>query len=233
MKMLELRRVLDQACKDKRNSLTEYEGKQLLTAIGVGVPRGQLAETAENALAAGETLGYPVVMKVHSALISHKTDLGGVITDIKDPSQAAESFAKLLAIVRKQDPRGQVLIERMAPSGVEVIVGMQRDPQFGPVMMFGLGGVYTELLEDVSFRMIPVTAVEVTRMIEQVRGYRLLKGYRGMPAVNLTALQHLLLRISELTQKLPEIAGIDLNPVLLDPHGVVALDCLIVLNWEN
>lgn len=233
MKMLELRRILDQALREKRNCLTEYEGKQLLTAIGVEVPGGQLAETVEAALAAGETLGYPVVMKVHSALISHKTDLGGVLTGIKDRSQAAESFAKLLAIVRNRDPRGQVLIERLAPSGIEVIVGMQRDPQFGPVLMFGLGGVYTELLEDVSFRMIPVTAADVIEMIEQVRGYRLFKGYRGMPAVNLAPLTQLLLKIADLTQQLPEISGIDINPVLLTPHDAVALDCLIELNWEN
>ena len=185
--MTDIRRVVDRARAEKRKILSEYEGKQLLSQIGVAVPEGQLVETGEEACTAANRLGYPVVMKVHSALISHKSDLGGVLTGIPDRKAAAEAWEKLMKIVRKQDPGGRVLVEQMAPPG----------------------------------------------MIEQVRGYRLLTGYRGQPAVNLQALQKLLLQVSELVEKVPELSGIDLNPVLVHSQGAIVLDSLMELNGQD
>ena len=224
--------IIEAARAQGRTLLSEVESKQLLAAAGVPVIEARLASTRDEAVALAGELGYPVALKVVSAQISHKSDVGGVKLDLAGADAVREAFDAIGKAAHAAAPEATVdgvSVQRMAEPGVEVIVGMTTDSQFGPVLMFGLGGVLVEVLKDVAFRVIPIVARDAKQMIRELQGFPLLEGHRGQEPADLDALEALLLKLSEFIEGHPEIAELDLNPVFAYPKSAVAVDARIVL----
>ena len=214
--------------------LPEYAARDLLAAYGVPFPAVAAARSAEEAVAAAERIGYPVVLKVASADISHKTDVGGVAVGLGDAEQVRTAFAQMDRTVRARAPGARIEgyeVETQITGGKEVLVGVQRDPMFGPILVFGLGGIYVEVLRDVTFRLAPLRSLSARHMIESVKAFPLLQGVRGEKGGDLDALAETIERVSQLAVELPEVAELDLNPLIVRPAGagVVAVDARVVL----
>lgn len=214
-------------------ALTEPKAKALLARAGVPVPAGRVAQTAEEAASIAAEIGFPVVAKIVSPDIVHKSDLGGVAVGLKDAEAVSGAFSKIMESVRLGAPGAViegVLIETMAPAnGVEILVGVTRDPVFGPILTFGLGGVFVELFKDVGRRMLPLTAASARSLIREPQCAKLLQGYRGKPAVDLDALERLLLAVSDFVcANIDAVEELELNPVWAGPSGVVALDAVLI-----
>ncbi len=208
-------------------------GRALLRDAGINVVETRLAASREEALAISRQLHFPVVMKIASPDIVHKNDVGGVKLGIRTALQAGKAYDEIMASVNVRQPAARiqgVTVQKMARPGVEVIIGMSTDPQFGPVIMFGLGGVWVELSKDVSVRIAPLTARDAREMISEIKGYPLLTGYRGQPPVDLAALEDFLLKVSEFAEKNPEVKELDLNPVIAYPDGALAVDARVILD---
>lgn len=218
----ELKDILHQAVRENRSYLMEHESKEILEGIGIATTGYLVARSEDEALAMSEKIGFPVVLKIVSPDVVHKTDAGGVKLNLGTAKDVRKAYHEILDTFRYQHIAG-VAVQRMARQGIEAIIGVTRDPSFGPLIMFGLGGVFVEVLRDVSFRILPITENDAAGMIEEIRGYALLKGYRGH-AVDLSALQQLLLKISRLVMENPEIAELDLNPLFLYPDGYITVD---------
>lgn len=196
------------------------EARRALTgAYGLRVVPGGLARSAKEACAIAARVGYPVVAKISSPGVVHKTDVGGVILDIPDAKGVAEAFGKL----NRKGALG-VNIQKMLKGGREVVLGVASDPAFGPILMFGLGGIYVEVLKDVSFAVCPVSDVRARELIRGIRGYPILRGLRGQKGVDEDALVEAIQRVSQMALDHPEIAEMEFNPLLAFPDGVVAVD---------
>ena len=225
--------IIDRARTQGRKILTEVESKQLLEEAGIPAARARLATSRDAAVKAARDIGFPVVLKIVSPQITHKTDVGGVKLDLKSPEEVAAAFDEIMAAARRAASDATidgVSVQQMARPGIEVIVGVSTDPQFGPVIMFGLGGVLVEVLKDVSFRIIPIAARDARQMIREIKGFPLLEGYRGQDPADLAALESLLLRVSEFVEQQPEVSELDLNPVFAYKDGALAVDARIVLS---
>ena len=218
----ELAFMIHQAVRDNRSYLMEHESKEILEGIGVATTGYLIARSEDEALAICEKIGFPVVMKIVSPDVVHKTDAGGVKLNLTGPHDVRKAFQEILETFKYHHIEG-VAVQRMAEPGIEAIIGVTRDPSFGPLIMFGLGGVFVEVLRDVSFRVLPITEKDAAEMIEDIRGSDILKGYRGR-AVDLDSLRQLLLKISQLVVENPEIRELDLNPLFLYPEGYVTVD---------
>jgi acetyl coenzyme A synthetase (ADP forming)-like protein len=215
-----------------RSALTEVEALELFQAYGVPAAPSRLALDAEGALRAAADLGYPVVVKVVSPDIVHKTDVGGVRTDIATAVELREACAEMLHAVGRTAPRARMeglLVQRMVHGGRETIAGFSRDASFGPLVMFGLGGVYVEALRDVVFRIAPIHSLDAHDMLRGIRSVKLLDGVRGAPPVAFGALADVLLRLSQLSLDLPDVLELDVNPLLAFPDGAVAVDARVLL----
>jgi len=215
-----------------RRGLTEIESKEMLAAAGIPVTSTRLATTAEQAAAAADEIGYPVVLKIVSPDILHKSDVGGVLLGVADRASVLTGFEEIVSRARAAVPGADitgVAVQQMAEPGTEVIVGLVTDPQFGPVVMFGLGGILVEVLKDVSFRIVPLRPRDAASMIREIKGYPILEGVRGRPPVDVAALENLLVGVSEFAAAHPEVVELDLNPVLAYPSGAVAVDARIVV----
>ena len=224
--------IIANARREGRLRLTTAQSLELLEAYGVPVTAARFAATRELAIAAAREIGFPVVMKVESRDIAHKTDVGGVVLNLHDEKQVAAAYDAIVASVAARQPSARVegvLVARQAGGFRETIVGMTRDPSFGPLVMFGLGGIYAELLHDVVFRLAPLTPRDARAMTEGIRGKALLEGVRGQPAVNLVALHEVVQRVSQLALEHPAIQELDVNPLLVSDAGVVAADARVVL----
>ena len=214
-------------------SFESVEAKSLLKDAGVPVATTTLAATRAEAQAQAESAGYPVVLKVVSPDIAHKSDVGGVKLNLKDKDAVGAAFDEIVANSKKAVANARiagVAVQHMAPQGTEVIVGMTTDAQFGPVMMFGLGGIMVEVLKDVSFRLVPLAEKDADQMINEIKGRPVLEGVRGQPAADLKALRTTILKVSEFVQKHPEVRELDLNPVFAYPDGALAVDARIVVS---
>jgi len=215
-----------------QNALTEVESKTMLAKQGIPVVEAKLARSKREAVAISREIGFPVVLKVMSPDVVHKTDSGGVRLGLTNATQVGRAYSEIVSSIRQAYPGARVQgvsIQRMAPQGVEVIVGMSKDPQFGPVLMFGLGGVLVEVLKDVSFRIVPVTRRDAGEMIREIKGYPILEGYRGQKPASIRALEELIVKVSEFVEKNPQIEELDLNPVFAYPDRAVAVDARIIL----
>lgn len=222
--------VLGRATGPDRRLLLEPDARELLTLYGVPVPSFRVASTPAEAAAAARELGGAVALKLISADIVHKTELGAVLLDITGPEAAAEGHTELVRrATTATSGNFRVLVTPMIRGGIETVVGAFRDAQFGPVLMFGLGGIFVEALDDVVFRVAPVDRPEAEAMIGELRSHRLFQGLRGRPAADIGALGELLVRVSELAADRPEIAEIDLNPVFALEHGAAVADARVVL----
>ena len=217
-----------------RPTLSESESKQLLAAWGVGSAREHRANSAEAAVAAAEQLGFPVALKVDSPDIPHKTEAGVVRLNLGDAAQVRTAYAEILASAKAYAPQARIIgvsVQEMVGEGVEVIIGVSCDPQLGPVLLFGSGGVMVEVYNDVALRRCPITRSEAQAMIAEVKGARLLQGFRGRPAADLEALADTLVRVSHLAMHLEgHLAELDINPLMVLPsgQGVKAVDALVV-----
>jgi len=224
--------IIERARSEGRSLLTEIEAKELLKKAGISVVDTRLATSKEEAISVSQGLGFPVVLKIASADVVHKSDAGGVKLDLKTARQVGKAYDDVMLAIKKEYPQAKiegVSVQKMARSGVEVIIGMSQDAQFGPVLMFGLGGILVEILKDVSFRIVPLTKRDAAEMIREIKGYPLLEGYRGQEPVDVSNLEELVLKVSDFVEKNPEVKELDLNPVFAYKDGAVAVDARVVL----
>jgi acetyl coenzyme A synthetase (ADP forming)-like protein len=229
-----VRIILDQALSQGRLAIGDAEARSILQACGLPIPESELAETPEQAAAIATRLGFPVVLKIASPDILHKTDVGGVKIGLESASDVRDAFELITYRVNRYLPEARLwgcLVQKMAPPGLEVLVGMNRDPQFGPLLTFGLGGIFVETLKDVSFRLAPLSVEDAHQMLSEIRASPLLDGVRGRPAADKAALAEALQRISQLVVAFPEIAELDINPFIVYEagQGGTAIDMRLVL----
>jgi acyl-CoA synthetase (NDP forming) len=224
--------LIERARQQGRTLLTELESKQVLHDLGIPTTLGHLATSAEDAVQAADAIGYPVVLKIASPDIVHKSDVGGVQLHLQDEEAVRQAYRAIQQSVAAHVPGARIdgiIVQPMAAPGVEVIVGMSKDATFGPVLMFGLGGVLVEVLKDVSFRIVPLRPRDASEMIRDIKGFPLLTGYRGAAPADLEALQHILLTLSAFVESTPEVKEIDLNPIYAYAQGAAAVDARVVL----
>ena len=226
--------IIADALKSGRSYLGELEGNALLACYGFKVLPTELAISPEEAVAIAERLGYPVVAKIVSDQIIHKSDAGGVIVRLEDAEAVRAAFTTIIERARAYKAEAEirgVLVQKMAPKGEEIILGMNRYPVFGPLLMFGFGGVFVEVFKDVAFRLAPIGRNEARRMTREIKAFKLLSGFRGRPKADLESIERLLVSMSALAINHPEIAEMDINPLLVHPagEGATAADCRIIL----
>ena len=227
-------RIISRRLRTGPLQLGEVKAKSILAAYGFRIPGGVLATSSDEAVEAAEHIGYPVVMKVVSPDIVHKSDIGGVRVGITTRREVKDAFDLMSLRIREHAPEAHVegfYVERMVPRGLEVILGMTRDPQFGPMLMFGLGGIFVEVMKDVAFHLAPITAEDALQMLTATRSYALLQGARGQRGVDVAAIATGLQRISQLATDFPEIAELDINPLMVGEAGTepIAADARIML----
>lgn len=225
--------IFKDASREGRTTLLEPEAKTICMEYGIPVTKFKLASSEENAVEHAHEIGFPVVLKIVSPDIVHKFDVGGVILNLKNGRQVREAYKKIISNVKRCKPDARIvgiLVQEMAPSSTEVIVGMTKDPQFGPALMFGLGGIFVEVLKDVSFRVAPITERDAREMITEIRGYPVLMGYRGMPPADVDTLVQILLKTSKLVTEHLEVDQLDLNPIMVYEKGAKVVDARIILS---
>ncbi len=216
----------------RRNNLTEFEARKVLDYYDIPVVRGEIIKSLEEAKKFVEKVGYPVVLKVVSRQIIHKTEVGGVVLNIKNEKELYQAYHQTIKNVEKKAPKAKIdgfFIQEMLPNDREVIVGGKKDPTFGQTIAFGLGGIFVEVLEDVSFRVVPITRRDAIEMIKEIKALKILKGYRGKPPVDFEALVDILLRTSKMLEDNPEIKELDINPIFTLPDRAVAGDARIIV----
>jgi len=230
------KKIIDKARSESRVLLTEVESKDLLRQAGISVIDTKLATSKEEAVSVSRNLGFPVALKIASPDIVHKSDAGGVKLGLRTSKQVGKAYDDILQTVNQRYPQAAmygVSVQKMARPGVEVIIGMSKDAQFGPVLMFGLGGILVEVLKDVSFRIVPLGRRDAHEMVREIKGYPLLEGYRGQEPVDISALEELLVKVSAFVEHTPEIRELDLNPVFARSDGAVAVDARVILEESS
>src|SRR5438067_3644898 len=230
-----VRKILDQAKAAGRSALTAPEAKGIAEAYGIAVPKEGVASTAAEAAKLATRIGYPVVMKIVSPQILHKTEAGGVVVGVKSAEAAQQAFATIVDNARRYDARATidgVQIQQMLSGGHEVIIGAVTDPAFGKLVAFGLGGILVEVLKDITFRLAPATRDEALSMLDGIAAAQILKGVRGADPVNRDALASVIQNVSQLIADHPDIAEMDLNPVFATKDGAIAADVRIVVNFS-
>jgi len=228
------REILEKALEEGRKMLYPHEAARLVQCYGIPAPHGGLATTPEEAVEIAESIGYPVVMKVVSPDIIHKTDVGGVELNLVNADMVRIAFEEIMRKCRKAQPLADihgVTVDKMVPKGREMIIGMSRDPQFGPMVMFGLGGIYVNYLKDISFKLAPLNKREAQELMEETKSYALLQGVRGEPSSDIDALRDAILRVGVMVWDLDEIKELDINPIFVyeEGKGVIALDVKVTL----
>jgi acetyl coenzyme A synthetase (ADP forming)-like protein len=232
-----VREILDAARKDNRVVLLSNEAAEVVEAYGIRSTNNRLAKSEDEAVEYAEELGYPVVLKIVSPDILHKTDIGGVALNLRSEGEVRSAYHGILTSVGRFMPEARiysVMVYHMVPRGRELIIGMSQDVQFGPLVMFGLGGIYVNFLEDVSFRLAPLSEHEAQQMMEKTKAFTLLKGIRGEPPSDVEALKNTLLRVGQLVWDFPQIVEMDINPVVVygEGEGCIALDVKITLTKD-
>jgi acyl-CoA synthetase (NDP forming) len=208
--------------------LTEFESKELLKEIGISIPNQELASTKEETIIAANKIGFPVVLKLIAEDIIHKSDTGAVKLNIKNKDETIAAYDDLMKIPSQSNK--MISVQKMAEEPItELIIGMMTDAQFGPALMFGIGGILVELLEDVSFRIAPITEYDAREQIHEIKGFPILDGYRGKPKADIDAIVNTLLKISDFVIKHEEINEMDLNPVFIYEKGLICVDARIIL----
>jgi len=225
-------KIINQAKKEGRKALLETEAKTICTEYGIPVTKFNLAKNEKEASTQADQIGYPIVLKIVSPDIIHKTEAGGVMVNLKNAADVASGYKKIIENVTKYKMDAKIvgiLVQEMAPQSTEVIVGAIKDPQFGQTVMFGVGGIFVELLKDVNFRVAPLAAEDAKEMITQLKAFPLLNGYRNSPPADIEALASILCSVSRLVMDNPEIKELDLNPIMAYPKGAKTVDARIIL----
>ncbi len=225
-------KIINQAKSEGRKALLETEAKTICAEYDISINKFNLAKTAKEASTQAEKIGFPIVLKIVSQDIIHKSDAGGVLVNLKTPTDVETGFKKIMENAKKYKADARIagiLVQEMAPQGTEVIVGAIKDPQFGQTVMFGLGGIFVELLKDVNFRVAPLTMQDAKDMITNLKAFPLLNGYRGSKPADIEALATIICNVSRLIMDYPEIKELDLNPVMAYPIGAKTVDARIIL----
>lgn len=227
--------IISAARKEGRVYLTELESKQILKEAGISTTEIRLAKSKGEAVSLSKEMGFPVVLKIVSSDVLHKSDAGGVKLSLGSEEEVGKAFGEIISSITEHEPGAKiegVSVQNMARPGTEVIIGMSKDPQFGPVLMFGLGGILVEILKDVSFRIVPLTKRDAREMIKELKGYPILEGYRGQEPANTEVLENLLLKVSDFVEGRPEIKEMDINPIFAYSDGALAVDARVILESE-
>jgi len=225
-------KIIEKALSEGRLNLLEPEAKAICIDYGISTPDFAVAQSKEEALKSSQKLGYPIVLKIVSPDILHKTEAGGVIVGLNSPGEVEKGYIEVINNAKRYKVDAKingVLVQKMAPKGTEVIVGGLKDPQFGQTLMFGLGGVFVEILKDVTFRIAPIERSDARSMITEIKSYPILKGYRGQQPVDEDAIVEVLLSASKLLMDLPQINQMDLNPIMAYSKGLSVVDARMLL----
>jgi hypothetical protein len=228
--------IIQKALQEGRSSLLIPESQQICKLHHIPTPVSSVVQNVNEAVTKGNDIGFPVVLKIISPQILHKSDVGGVVLGIADEAALREAYPKLVAEVQKNNPKAEilgVLIEKMMPPSTEVIVGGIRDSQFGPSVMFGMGGIFAEVYKDVAFRVAPLDKIDALNLIHELRGSKILGGIRGQPSADLDTLVNVLMDVSSLMSQHSDVSQLDLNPVIAYPEGACAVDTRIILAKNN
>jgi len=223
--------IIDEAIKKEQTSLSEFEAKQLLAAYQIPVTQEALVENEENLPSVAETIGYPLVLKGCSAKIAHKTEKGLIHLDVRNEQEALTAFKDISASLKPG--KTAVLVQEMVQGKRELMAGLTRDAQFGPCVMFGLGGIFTEILKDISFRVAPLEKSDALEMMQEIRGHKILGAVRGLEAVNINALADILVNLGRIGLENKQIKEIDINPIIISENSPIVADALVVLGKEQ
>lgn len=227
--------IIQNALNGKRPLLVN-EAQQILKLHHIPTPRSDKVSSVNEAVLKAKEIGFPVVLKIISPQILHKSDVGGIILNVRDEKELKVQYEKLLVGIGKREPSAKVLgvlVEKMMTSSTEVIVGGIRDSQFGPSIMFGIGGIFTEIYDDVAFRVAPICKIDASNLIHEIKGYKILEGARGKPQADLDSIMNILINVSDLMMEHEAIDQIDLNPVIVYPDSVCAVDSRIILRQSG
>jgi succinyl-CoA synthetase beta subunit len=219
--------IIDNALQEGRTQLSEYESKLILQAYGIPVTKEILVSGRDETLSAAQQIGFPLVLKGCSPEVSHKTEHGMIKLDIRDEREALTAFDEIAA--RMNSGKGAVLVQEMIKGARELMVGLTRDKQFGPCVMFGLGGIFTEVLEDVAFRLAPLEKRDALEMMAEIKGHKILEAIRGMDAVDKESLANILINVGRIGLENEQVKEIDINPLIVRGDSPLAVDALIVL----
>ncbi len=217
-----VKEIIKNAKSEGRNKLLEHEAYEALGNYGLPVPKAGLARSPDEAVKIAESVGYPVVLKIVSPDIVHKSDVGGVKVGLSSSGEVIKAFNDIMGSVTKHVPKARIagiLVQEMVPEALEVIVGTTRDPTFGPIVLFGLGGIFVEVLKDVSFRITPVTRYDAETMLSEIKAAKILEGYRGMPPRDKEALVDIIIKISKFMEEQEDVTDVDLNPIMVFEKG--------------
>ncbi|MHA1107428.1 MAG: acetate--CoA ligase family protein [Promethearchaeota archaeon] len=229
---MNMQEFLKNKLESNQTVLTEFESKKLLEDIGITIPLQELTSSKEETVSASEKIGFPVVLKLMAEDIIHKSDTGAVKLNLKNREEVESGYDELMKI--HSDKEKLISVQKMADEPItELIIGMTTDAQFGPALMFGIGGILVEILEDVSFRIAPIEEYDANEMIKEIKGFPILDGYRGKPKADIEAIIDVLMKISDLVTKHEEIYEMDLNPVFIYDKGLVCVDARIILKTPD
>ena len=223
--------VIKKAIEQGRKMLSEHESKKLLAAYGIPVTKERLARNVGELKQAASDIGYPMVLKGHSPSLAHKTEKGLIRVDIRNEQEAIEAFNEITENVENNEKA--VLVQEMIKGQRELVVGLTRDPQFGPCVMFGLGGIFTEILKDISFRVAPLEKHDALEMMREIKGHKILDAVRGMPAADIDALADILMAVGRIGLENDEVKEVDINPLILKGSKPVAVDALVVMETPH
>ena len=218
---------IERALKEGRSTLSEYESKQVLAEYQIPVTKEVLVDDAKALARAGQEIGYPVVLKGCSSDIAHKTEKGLIRVDIRNEEEASSAFEEIMG--NMSGPEDAVLVQEMVKGQRELVIGLTRDAQFGPCVMFGLGGIFTEILKDISFRVAPLEKRDALDMMRDIKGHKILDAVRGMEAADLDILADILIKVGQIGLENEKVKEIDINPVIISGSKPVAVDALVVL----
>ncbi|MGD1836528.1 MAG: acetate--CoA ligase family protein, partial [Nitrososphaeraceae archaeon] len=228
-----IKQIFDDAMQTANKVITEESAKSILSEYGIKVPNYALVNNDADAINKSNELGFPLVAKIVSEQILHKTDVQGVKVDLKDSNEVQEAFLDMYGRLSKEFKVKGVLLEKMVPKGIELIIGLQNDPQFGPVIMIGLGGIYTELFKDVSFRVLPISKDDAMDMINDLKGNKILKGFRGSEKIDLEMLSEAIVNIGNLGYDTSQyFDSVDFNPIIVYPKDYFVVDAKIILKKD-
>lgn len=219
--------IITKALAQGRHTLTEFESKLILADYGIPITRETLVFTKDEMLKAAEEIGYPLVLKGCSPNISHKTEKGVVRVDIRDAAEAEKAYDEITSTM--QESGAGILVQEMISGRREVMAGLTRDPQFGPCVMYGLGGIFTEILKDVCFRLAPLTANDAADMLSDIKGCRILDAVRGMEPVDRAVMADILIKVGRIGTENPSVKEIDINPIIISKGKPIAVDALIII----
>ena len=223
------RKIFKKIKKSNRKMLNEQEAREILKHYKIPLVKGIATKKIEDAIKFAKKNGYPLAMKIISPDVVHKTDVGGVVLNIRNEKQVRDAYFRIIKNMKKINARvSGIFVQQMIEDGYEVMIGGKKDPTFGPTIAFGLGGIFVEVFNDVSFRIVPINKQDAEQMIKEIKGYKILNGYRGKPKADMKSLIDILMKISKMLKENPEIKELDLNPVFALKDKAIVVDTRII-----